>query len=88
MGSTVVILRLFLNAPEGLWTMYVLLFFSRLHGYASTNQLAPKAKECFLKHLATVDTSNGTVTEEIIKTHLVPDMRKSFSKFVKEYGCT
>ncbi|KAJ3509984.1 hypothetical protein NLJ89_g4934 [Agrocybe chaxingu] len=46
------------------------------------------AKASFLDHLATVDTSKGTVTEEIIKFHLVPDMRKAFNKFVKEYGCT
>jgi len=42
----------------------------------------------FLNHLATVDTSAGAVTTEIIKFHLVPDMRKRFNKFVKEYGCT
>ncbi|KAF8962866.1 hypothetical protein BDZ97DRAFT_1920201 [Flammula alnicola] len=46
------------------------------------------AKKIFLQHLATVDTSNGPVTTEIIKFHLVPDMRKKFNKFVKEYGCT
>ncbi|CAA7264569.1 unnamed protein product [Cyclocybe aegerita] len=45
------------------------------------------AKAAFLNHLATVDTSKGTVTDEIVKFHLVPDMRKAFNKFVKEYGC-
>lgn len=35
-----------------------------------------------------MDTSNGKVTEEIIQYHMVPDMRKSFSKFVKTYHCT
>ncbi|KAF7979396.1 hypothetical protein HWV62_42500 [Athelia sp. TMB] len=46
------------------------------------------AKALFLSHLAKVDTSSGAVTTEIIKFHLVPDMRKRFNKFVKEYGCT
>jgi len=47
-----------------------------------------EAKTLFLNHLATVDTSGGPVTTEIIQFHLVPDMRKAFNKFVKEYGCT
>jgi len=42
----------------------------------------------FLEHLATVDTTAGVVTEEVIKFHLVPDMRKQFNKFVGEYGCS
>lgn len=46
-----------------------------------------KAKDIFLKHLASVDTSNGPVTTEIIQFHMVPDLRKRFNKFVKEYGC-
>ncbi|KAJ7090805.1 hypothetical protein B0H15DRAFT_1021625 [Mycena belliarum] len=46
------------------------------------------AKSLFLKHLATVDTSSGPVTAEIITFHLVPDMKKAFNKFVKEHGCT
>ena len=29
-----------------------------------------------MKHLATLDTSAGAVTEKIIKFHFVPDMRK------------
>ena len=37
-----------------------------------------------MKHLASVDTN---VTTEIIKFHMVPDLRKRFNKFVKEYGC-
>lgn len=40
-----------------------------------------------MEYLATVDTSAGVVTEEIIKFHLVQDMRKEFKKFVEEYGC-
>lgn len=48
----------------------------------------PQAKKIFLDHLATVDISGGAVTTEIIKFHLVPDMKKGFNKFVKEYGCT
>ncbi|KAF7293816.1 hypothetical protein HMN09_01177400 [Mycena chlorophos] len=47
-----------------------------------------QAKEIFLKHLASVDTSAGPVKEEIVKFHLVPDMKKAFNKFVKEHGCT
>lgn len=47
-----------------------------------------QAKKLFLTHLAEVDTSSGPVTTEIIKFHLVPDMRKRFNKFVKEHGCT
>lgn len=46
-----------------------------------------KAKRIFLQHLASVDTSKGPATDEIIKFHLVPDMRKAFNKYVKEYGC-
>ncbi|KAK6996670.1 hypothetical protein R3P38DRAFT_3069839 [Favolaschia claudopus] len=46
------------------------------------------AKTTFLQHLASVDTSAGPVKEEIIKFHLVPDMKKEFNKFVKEHGCT
>ncbi|KAH8096777.1 hypothetical protein BXZ70DRAFT_314621 [Cristinia sonorae] len=45
------------------------------------------AKRIFLQHLPTVDTSRGPVTTEIINFHLVPDMRKAFNKYVKEYGC-
>jgi hypothetical protein len=41
-----------------------------------------------LKHLATVDTSGGPVTAEIINFHLVSDMRTRFNKFVKDHGCT
>ncbi|KII93366.1 hypothetical protein PLICRDRAFT_87752 [Plicaturopsis crispa FD-325 SS-3] len=51
-------------------------------------QARENAQKLFLDHLATVDTSKGPVTTEIIKFHLVPDMKKSFNKFVKEYGCT
>ncbi|KAJ7140831.1 hypothetical protein C8R44DRAFT_761949 [Mycena epipterygia] len=47
-----------------------------------------QAKSLFLNHLATVDTSAGPVTAEIIAFHLVPDMKKAFNKFVKEHGCT
>lgn len=47
-----------------------------------------QAQQLFLKHLATVDTSNGAVTAEIIQFHLVGDMRKKFNKFVKDHGCT
>nr|GAT51006.1 predicted protein [Mycena chlorophos] len=47
-----------------------------------------QAKDIFLKHLASVDTRAGPVKEEIIKFHLVPDMKKEFNKFVKEHGCT
>ncbi|KAJ7057642.1 hypothetical protein C8F01DRAFT_1150543 [Mycena amicta] len=61
-------------------------------GRAPVSQRAYKAlddaKEAFLKHLASVDTRAGAVTEEIIKFHLVPDMKKEFNKFVKGYGCT
>ncbi|KAF7325216.1 hypothetical protein MKEN_00565900 [Mycena kentingensis (nom. inval.)] len=46
------------------------------------------AKQTFLTHLVGVDTSGGPVTEEIIRYHLVPDMRKAFKDFVKGYGCT
>jgi len=46
------------------------------------------AKTTFLRHLASVDVSKGAVTAEIIQFHLVPDMKKSFNKFVKDYGCT
>ncbi|KAJ7689609.1 hypothetical protein B0H17DRAFT_1202247 [Mycena rosella] len=46
------------------------------------------AKTLFLNHLATVDTSGGPVTAEIIAFHLVPDMKKAFNKYVKEHGCT
>ncbi|KAF7335650.1 hypothetical protein MVEN_02219900 [Mycena venus] len=46
------------------------------------------AKTLFLHHLASVDTSAGPVKEEIIKFHLVPDMKKEFNKFVKQHGCT
>jgi len=46
------------------------------------------AKSIFLQHLATVDVSKGPVTAEIIKFHMVQDMRKNFNKYVKEYGCT
>lgn len=42
----------------------------------------------FLEHLATVDTSAGPVTAEIVQFHMVPDMRKSFAKMVKEHHCT
>lgn len=38
--------------------------------------------------IANADTSNGIVTEEIIKFHLVPDLRKAFNKWAKENGCT
>ncbi|KAJ7657347.1 hypothetical protein DFH06DRAFT_461222 [Mycena polygramma] len=47
-----------------------------------------EAKTLFRRHLSSVDTSAGPVTEEIIKFHLVPDMKKQFNKNVKEYGCT
>ncbi|KAJ6468084.1 hypothetical protein C8R47DRAFT_807310 [Mycena vitilis] len=47
-----------------------------------------EAKTLFRRHLSSVDTSAGPVTEEIIKFHLVPDMKKQFNKYVKEYGCT
>jgi hypothetical protein len=53
---------------------------------AYTNSL--QAKNLFLNHLATVDTSGGAVTTELIQFHLVPDMRKRFNKFVKVHGCT
>lgn len=33
------------------------------------------------------DTSKGDATEEIIQFHMVPDMRKAFSKFAKEHKC-
>ncbi|KAJ7034072.1 hypothetical protein C8F04DRAFT_601492 [Mycena alexandri] len=47
-----------------------------------------QAKSVFLKHLASVDTRAGPVKTEIITFHLVPDMKKEFNKYVKEYGCT
>ncbi|KAF8173169.1 hypothetical protein K438DRAFT_2023516 [Mycena galopus ATCC 62051] len=47
-----------------------------------------QAKAVFLRHLASVDTSAGPVKEEIINFHLVPDMKKEFNKYVKEFGCT
>lgn len=60
--------------------------------FASVSQRALRdyenAESTFLKHLASVDTSKGPVTEEIVKFHLVPDMRKKFNKMVKEHGCT
>ncbi|KAJ4471739.1 hypothetical protein C8J55DRAFT_563418 [Lentinula edodes] len=60
--------------------------------FASVSQRAQKAESdaeaAFLKHLASADTSKGPVTEEIIKFHLVPDMKTRFHKFVKGYGCT
>ncbi|PPQ94212.1 hypothetical protein CVT25_006872 [Psilocybe cyanescens] len=46
------------------------------------------AKSHFLEHLKTVNTSRGTVSHEIIRFHLVPDMRKQFGQYVKEFGCT
>ncbi|KIM44029.1 hypothetical protein M413DRAFT_373703 [Hebeloma cylindrosporum] len=61
-------------------------------GFAPVSQRAmnalDSAKKIFLDHLATVDTSRGPVDHEIIRFHLVGDMRKSFNKYVKEYGCT
>lgn len=47
-----------------------------------------QAEQTFLTHLASVDTSLGFVTTELVKEHLVPDMRKAFGKFVKDHGCT
>ena len=47
-----------------------------------------QADKLFEEFLATADTSNGPATQEIIDFHMVPDMRKSFSKHVKEYKCT
>jgi hypothetical protein len=47
-----------------------------------------KAKRLFITHLATVDTTAGPVTAEIIPFHLVQDMKSAFNKYVKEYGCT
>ncbi|KDR73085.1 hypothetical protein GALMADRAFT_142770 [Galerina marginata CBS 339.88] len=52
------------------------------------NRSLLQAKSIFLDHLATVDVSKGEVSHEIIRFHLVPDMRKSFNRYVKEYGCT
>ncbi|KAJ7502619.1 hypothetical protein B0H11DRAFT_1989373, partial [Mycena galericulata] len=60
--------------------------------FAPVSQRAYKALDqanaLFLNHLATVDTSAGPVTAEIINFHLVPDMKKQFNKYVKEHGCT
>ena len=47
-----------------------------------------QAEQAFLEHLAVVDTRDGPVTTELIKEHMVPDMRKSFGKLVREHGCT
>ncbi|GJE94530.1 hypothetical protein PsYK624_107000 [Phanerochaete sordida] len=59
--------------------------------FASVSQRARDARataeNMFLEYLVTADTSKGSATEEIIQFHMVPDMRKSFSKFVREHGC-
>ncbi|KZS97518.1 hypothetical protein SISNIDRAFT_546626 [Sistotremastrum niveocremeum HHB9708] len=61
-------------------------------GFATVSERAMNAEHTaerlFLDHLATVDTSKGPVTTEIIQFHLVPDMKKRFNNFVKGYGCT
>ncbi|KAF9530732.1 hypothetical protein CPB83DRAFT_892374 [Crepidotus variabilis] len=68
-------------------------YLTRLFHYLSPYFLHPtdasfKAKRLFIDYLAKVDTSKGPVTSEIINFHLVPDMRKAFNKYVREYGCT
>ncbi|KAF8876462.1 hypothetical protein CPB85DRAFT_1443834 [Mucidula mucida] len=56
-----------------------------------TNQLNEDASwycDCiWTPILASVDTSKGPVTEEIIKFHLVGDMKTKFNKLVREHGC-
>ncbi|KAK4699984.1 hypothetical protein P7C70_g6271, partial [Phenoliferia sp. Uapishka_3] len=81
-GSTI-----WMEGPSEGWHQSQTVHTRRWTGH-SDEHFFVQAKNIAKTFIATADTSNGPVTQEIITFHLVPDIRKSFNKLAKEVGCT